>query len=328
MAGALLRIDGTAAVERVWEDAARQYIDERRARVAAFIDNTYSFEGALAVHKSAVGWDLVRAPVNVALGVPTVAARLAGLGLRRLGRTGLADRFDDTHFFLETDVDREIRWRLHSGLLELPLRQPGRAYDGDALSAAVLAQPAIAGALNEISQLVATRAADPAFRARLDRNLDRYVGSRTAAAELATVAFSSAAGVLMFHQVTPSAISLGPAIAAAVAHHAAVATFPLGVGAGALWHGAFPAAPSALLVAGTTGTLVAGVAGLSAFAGVATDPLQRRLGVHRRRLHRLIDSLEADLVEGRASRLAIRSHYLARLIDLLDFLRTVYAAAR
>ena len=60
----------------------------------------------------------------------------------------------------------------------------------------------------------------------------------------------------------------------------------------------------------------------SAFSSVISDPLQARLGVHKRRLNRLIDGLE-DALKGRGnSGMPVRELYLARIFDLLDLLKT------
>jgi hypothetical protein len=85
---------------------------------------------------------------------------------------------------------------------------------------------------------------------------------------------------------------LGPALASLIAYQAAVALFPLGTTLGGIWYGFFPVAASPGLIAGTTGTVMAAGAIVAAFSGIIADPLQRRLGLHRRRLLRLIDALE------------------------------------
>jgi hypothetical protein len=63
-----------------------------------------------------------------------------------------------------------------------------------------------------------------------------------------------------------------------------------------------------------------GGAMLAAFSGVVTDPLQRRLGLHRRRLERLLRILEADLSGGPGRNRIMRDHYVARLVDIFDLI--------
>ena len=65
--------------------------------------------------------------------------------------------------------------------------------------------------------------------------------------------------------------------------------------------------------------MLAASAAISAFSGVVTDPLQRRLGLHQRRLIRLLDTLEAGFL-GADARLAVREQYAVRLLDVLDAL--------
>ena len=134
-------------------------------------------------------------------------------------------------------------------------------------------------------------------------------------------------GATVLKELTPGALSLGPALAAAIAHQAAVASFPLGAGLGGLWYGVFAAAPSAALVVGVTGGLMVVAAATTAFAGILSDPLLRKAGLHRKRLHHLIDVL-GDQLKGRDQRaFAVRDHYVARIFDLVDLLRTAYRVA-
>jgi hypothetical protein len=84
-----------------------------------------------------------------------------------------------------------------------------------------------------------------------------------------------------------------------------------------------------VLVAGVTSSLLAVSSMAAAFAGVIADPVQRALGLHRRRLLRLIDALERQFCEEHAnSGLVARDHYVARLLDLLDLLGSAYRIAR
>ena len=122
-------------------------------------------------------------------------------------------------------------------------------------------------------------------------------------------------------------MTLGPALAASIAQQSAVAAFPLGPTLGGLWYGVFPAAAAPGLVVGLTGGLAAIAASAAAFAGIVTDPIQRRLGLHRRRLVRLIDAIER-IVAGDERGFSVRDHYVARLLDFLDVLGTVHRIAR
>jgi hypothetical protein len=91
-------------------------------------------------------------------------------------------------------------------------------------------------------------------------------------------------------------------------------------GIGALWYGLFPATAGPGLLAATTAGLFLGGAMLAAFSGVVTDPLQRRMGLHRRRLEWLLRVLEADLLGEPGRNRLMRDHYVARLVDIFDLI--------
>ena len=153
-----------------------------------------------------------------------------------------------------------------------------------------------------------------------------YASTRAAAADLVNNVLLASAGMTAFQKLTPGTLTLGPAIAAALAQQAAVASFPLGASLGGIWYGLFPATPSAALVAGTTGGLVLLTASTAAFAGVVSDPVQRALGLHQRRLHKLIDALGRELKGDSDAAFHARDHYVARIFDLIDLARATYRA--
>jgi hypothetical protein len=155
-----------------------------------------------------------------------------------------------------------------------------------------------------------------------------YTGSRAASADIATALLATGAGALAARQFTPGALSLGSVLAGALAQHAAIASFPLGPALGSLWYGAFPAAAAPGLALAGSGAAFVVLGALAAFAGVVVDPVQRRLGLHRRRLDRLIDSLEAQLLGRAHGGFRPRDHYVARLFDTLDLLRSLHRLAR
>ncbi len=313
-----------AAVERAFDG----YLAERRARIPDFTRRHFGLRGSIRLHRHAVGADLLRAPANVLLAIPALASSSMAFGLRKAGWRSASDWLGRRHFLLETDVAREIAWLIQTDLLELPARQKNRESRHDALLVRVLDDPEVDAALWPWLVKLGKRADDPNFRAHLEDMLVTYAGTRAAAAEIAANLASLGAGAMVFSKFTPGALSLGPTLAAGLAHSAAVASFPLGGSLGAVWYGVFPVAASPLLVAGMTGAVMGGMAVLAAFAGVVTDPAQRALGLHQRRLNRLVGALETVLKGEGEGRLVVVDHYVARLLDLVDVLRAAARLAR
>jgi hypothetical protein len=152
----------------------------------------------------------------------------------------------------------------------------------------------------------------------LEAAMTEYARTRAAATEITTAFLSLGAGALALRKLTPGAMSLGPTLAAAIAQRAAVISFPMGGALGSLWYTLFPVAPSAVLVAGLTGGLLAASTIASAFAGVVADPVQRKLRLHELRLQRMVDALERQMKDPTAPGFVVHDHYVARLLDLFD----------
>jgi hypothetical protein len=309
-------------------EAARDYFDGCRARIGPFVDANFSIAGSARLHRHAVGWDLLRAPANVALSLPQVGLKLGAAAARGLGRRKTAAMLDRQNLFLQTAVARELRWRMLTELLRQPFEDGDRVAREDGLAEAILAHPKVLELVAAAGATTAAHAEDPAFRAKLDAALTEYAGTRAAAAEIATGLVALGGGAVAFKQLTPGALALGPAIAASLAHGAAVSSFPLGATLGGLWYGAFPVAASPALVAGATAGVMGVAALATAFAGVVADPVQRALGLHERRLGALIDALEAGFAGRDDAGFVAYDLYVARLIDLGDVLMGVARAFR
>lgn len=317
-----------AEADAVIAEAAAVYFADAHARVKPFVARTFSLRGTLGLHRRALGLDLLRAPANAVLALPQVGLRLSALGARRFGLTGAAARLERQNVLLETAVMRELRWRIVTELLRQPLRDRARAFRTDALAETILSHPRVARLVGEAAALAAERQADPKFRARLEAMLAEYTGTRAAASDITTALIALGTGAVGFQKATPGAIALGPVVASALAQQTAIASFPLGATAGGVWYGFFPAQASPLLVAGATAGLMGAAAVLAAFAGVVSDPLLRRLGVHERRLHALISGLERSFASADARGFVAYDLYLARLLDLSDALAGVLRTFR
>ena len=298
---------------RAVAEAARLYFESRRARVDGFVARRFSVRGALALHRKALGLDLLRAPLNVLLAVPAAAAKLAAAAAHALGAERLAGSLASRRILLRTAVERELEWLIVTDLLELPCRQDDRISGKDALTDAILSRPQVRAALGGALEAAGRRG--DLESGDLGLAMAGFAGRRAMAGGIVTTLAMLGAGAATVKQVTPGALVLGPALAGALAYQAAVAAFPLGAALGGLWYALFPVAVPPALIAGVTAGLMAAGAVATTFAGVLADPIQRRLGLHRRRLLRLIDELEHRFHENDAGP-AIRERYVAWLLSV------------
>lgn len=325
-AAASLPFDPSTA-RAVVDDAITRYIDSRRAGIDTFVDTHYGWKGAARLHRNALGLDLLRAPLNVALVPPQLLVNLSGMVAERAGAKRAGHWMKTRRLLMRTSVDREIEWRLWTEFLELPFSDGKRISTRDALAEAMFADPRLHRALGEPLAEIARHAEDPDVRRRVEETLATYTGTRAAAADLVGAMVSSGVGYAAAHQITPSVWTLGPVLAGMLAHNMAVASFPLGATLGGAWYSAFPAAASTMLVGSTIASLAAVGAIVAAFSGVLADPLQRSTGLHRRRLNRMLDTIEKNFRGHGPAAYTPKDHYVARLVDAVDVVRVAHRVA-
>jgi Family of unknown function (DUF6635) len=270
---------------------------------------------------------LLRAPANLLLVGPHAAVKAFGLVAGKFGCHRIARKIEGRNLLLRTDVSRRIEWLVLTELFELPCDPTDRDQRHDALAEAILDDPVLTNLAAERLPAIGRRADEPEFRTRLAEAISTYLSARAAASGITVSLLTLSAGALTLKQLTPGAVTLGPALAAMVARQAAISAFPLGAGLGRFWYARFPIAPPATLVAGLTGGLIIAAACVAAFAGLLMDPIQRRLGLHARRLNRMLDAVERQMLDPAAAGFAVHDHYVARLLDLFDLLGTAYRLA-
>lgn len=315
-------MDGTRslapeAARRIVDEAIGRYFRDRHDRVEAFVASCYSIQGSLALHRHALGLDLLRAPANILLMPVAVGARAAAFAARRFGAHDLASRLSSRELLLRTGVDREIAWRLCTELLELPYRDGTRVCGRNALLDEILSDP-------DLADFRITTEAEDRIRSRFDTAIDAYAAGRAATSELSLALASLATGAFTLQRFTPTVLSLGPALAGVLALRMAIDSFPLGPALGSVWYGIWPVTPSVALSAAVTTGLLAVVSVAAAFSGIVTDPVLSRLGLHRRRLHRMLRDMEQGCGKPGASGFRMREEYAVRLLDLVEAARLLH----
>ncbi len=290
---------------------AGQAARERLALVDAFVRRHFTWPGTLRLHRAALGADILRAPVNVLMSPILLLARLSAWIWRRLRLHAAADWLNRRRFLLRTAVAARVERAVLTELLEVPL---GHGEDPEALRRSILAAPRFREAIRGRGSVgEAQEMAEGIMRA-----LSEYTGTRTAMAEFTTALFTLAVGALAFQALTPGMISMAPGVAEAVSRSTAIADFPLGSRLGSIWYGVFPAGPAPWLLAATIAGLVLLGSVVAAFAGTIADPVQARLGIHRRRLMRLLDAVDAEIGGTDPRPFVAREHFLVRVFDLWD----------
>ncbi len=297
---------------------------ERRKLVDAFVQRHFTWPGTLRLHGAALGLDILRAPINVMLSPILLLARGLAWICRKLRWARAADWLADRRLLLRTAVSARVEAAILGELLDVPLAAGRALPDRAAMSRAILAAPQFRAMIRSQGSVAeAQRVAD-----RITGAIGDYTGTRSSIAEFTTGLVTLAIGAFAFQALTPGMISMAPGVAGAVSQGTAVAEFPLGASLGGVWYGVFPVGPSPALIAATVAGLMLMGSVIAAFAGVIADPVQVRLGIHRRRLLRLLDTLDAEIGGSRDRPFAAREHALARVFDLWDAAVSVLRAFR
>lgn len=282
----------------------------------SFVNRYFTWPGTFWLHGSACGWDVLRAPLNVMLAPVFLLTRFLAYIFLRLRLRRIGAWFARRRILLRTAVARRVEALIVTDLLGLPLNAGAGARDPSALARAVLAAP-------QFREMIRQRpdpAAAEALGQRIATALADYASTRSAVAEMTTALCTVVVGALVFNVLTPGMISMAPGVADALAWTNAITSFPLGENLGSVWYGVFRPGASPILIGLTvTGLIMIGSL-FAAFAGILADPVQSRLGIHRRRLLRLIDTLEVELTNSGTKPFAAREHIYARALDIWDSL--------
>lgn len=319
----LTETETKAIIQQAITSGADRYLRGCESRVDDFVRRHYSFRGALRTHAHAIGWDIVRVPINIIWSVAYLALMVMGYlaGLMRLRR--LQRWLRRVPPGLVTDTDRQISWLVVTELLQLPHEHRNQKSLRDALMEEIVKEPSLQHLLNEKLEAFQGPSQDPEFRDKLQAKLAEYGATRTGSSDLVSNVTLLITSKAVLGQASFGALSAGTAASAAIAHSVAVSNFWLGSAIGAYYYALVPVAISAPLLIVVTVVVALAMALLSTFIGILTDPLQARLGLHHRRLRRLIDSIRDDLLGKHDCTFHLREKYLGRLFDIVDVLTTV-----
>ncbi|MDA8586134.1 hypothetical protein N9L47_07635 [Rhodobacteraceae bacterium] len=263
----------------------------RQAEIRAFVRANFGPLGALRLHRSAFGADLLRAPANVLLAPFLLIVRLTGLLAKVLRCHNLAAWLSHRKVLLQTNVSRQVATRVIAFIADLDAKGIGITVSEDMLA-------------HEVAD---------------------YTGVRSAVGEITTTVLVLIAGVFLFQTATPGLLSLIGPVAEMRAYTQAVEDFPLGQGLGKMYYGVFSTDLQAWQVIAIGFVLAMMLSVVTTFAGVIVDPLQVVSGTHRRRLSRLLKRL--DVAPGRNGGLA-REHVTARFADLSDIALNLWRVIR
>jgi hypothetical protein len=263
----------------------------------------------------ALGWDMLRAPFNL-LWAPVYALACVlkmlipkSSGLRWLHR--LASRVPAG---LTTRVQQHISHLILVELLnngqEKPLLERYLLEELEAVYQRYNCEPVNH---KQFKELIGPLVAD---------TLSQYRVTRTASADISNSITCTVLGAFAFQKFTPGGIGLGVVLASMLAKTLAARDFILGETIGGWYYSVFPPEPSLATTAGVMLAVMAALAAFAALSGMIFDPIQAAVGLHRRRLHKLLDHLQRDITLHTQSSFRPKDQFVARILDTFDMIRS------
>ncbi|MDO3386781.1 hypothetical protein QWI17_13120 [Gilvimarinus sp. SDUM040013] len=292
-----------------------KYFTECRARVPGFVRRHFCYPGAWHTNRHGLGWDMLRSPLNL-LWVPFyLAAHLLAWGLDKLSVKKPAT--------LLRRCPVGMRTRIQQHLMACAERELLQRRSGDNESGNSRLRECIVEAIVEAEHLDSLPDEQEALLEQsLNDALAQYALTRTANADIGNTIIATIAGAFTLQKFTPGGIAIGFALAGFVANRIAAWDFFLGAGVGQWYYALFPVEPGAGLIVLSTGAVMLVFAVVACFSGLLSDPIQSCLGIHARRLNRMLDSLERDVLAQSSGSFRPKDAYLARIMDIIDAART------
>jgi hypothetical protein len=302
-------------IEQAIRSGIERYFDDCRARVPAFIDRHFHYPGAMATNQMALGWDMLRAPINL-LWAPVYAlvCLLKILVPKRTGLMWLHGLANRVPAGFTTRVQQHI-----SHLILVDLLNNGQesslleGYLIEALEAAYERRTCKPVEHQRFSTLIEPLVADA---------LSQYRMTRTASADITNSISCTVLGAFAFQKFTPGGIGLGVVLASMLAETLAAQDFLLGETLGSWYYSGFPPEPSLATTASVMIAVMGSLAAFAAFSGVIFDPAQAAVGLHRRRLHKLLDHLQRDVTLSTQSSFRPKDQFVARILDMFDMIKS------
>jgi Family of unknown function (DUF6635) len=313
-------------LEDIYRQAVARYMTQRRSMVDAFVNQHYNFKGSATLHRHSLGWDIVKTPVNAISSVLTVVKQTGAFGLNKLGATELSELIANKNLFLSTQISKEIQWNIQTGLLELRSTKGNNISLNDALLNELFNDHRIQEQLICTLKILAPHANNNEVKSKIEELLTEYTGSRAAASDITVSLMTAATGLVTLHKLTPGLASFSNSVASGIAHSSAIHSFWGGSWAGGLYYSVFNVTTPGMLSAAVFTSMLIPASFVATFAGIITDPLQRKLGLHTKKLNKVLDSTEQILLGEDKAKLALKDHYIARVFDLMDWTQLIIKA--
>lgn len=301
-------------VEQALTQAVSAYFDDCRGGIPAFIQQHFLYPGCWHTNKRALGWDLVRAPLNLFWAPIYLCLQLLAIMFGKLKLKPLQVILRKTPSGITTQIQTYLTEQTFTQLLgRHPMDNEDKLFSYLSQAFKDLPGHDLPGHGREMPAQYLT-----SINTIVHDALEQYRITRTASADIGNSLLSTVVGGFAFQKFTPGGFAVGLAIAAWLSQLWAVDSFFLGEWLGRLYYSFFPPSPSLELRLFSIILVMTCLAVFASFSGLITDPIQSWTGLHRKRLHKMIDQLERDFLQKKVGGFRPKDQFVARILEVVD----------
>lgn len=269
-----------AAILGAIDQCIERYTEDRKKRVDDFIHRHFSIQETIEIQKKTFSMDLLLNPLNALWSIPYLSLKKSIETLDKLGWTKLTPTVDKIPSGIKTGYQKKIEKLMATELL-----------DYNALVLELRKHPT----LNKLITTNGLTLNEKHIEAEIHKEIDKYSSSQTMTTDLSGSVMTLLIGWYYFGDKTLGVFGIGNRIARKMAHDNAASEFVFGEQLGSAFYNAFPPEPTKTQVYLITLGVGALLTVFSLLAAVMSDPLRKHLGLHKRNLNNLIESLEEKL---------------------------------
>lgn len=304
-----------AEIEQAMVRGTRRYFEHCRAGIPTFVDHHFRYPGAIKTNRAALGWDMLRAPVNLFWAPLFALLSLVKFAVGRSAKLGgLSRLLKRIPAGFTTQVQKNITDRVATDLLH--------HNDPNASLVFYIAEELKLLYERHEHQQVDRQRFHQLTEPVVEEAMAQYRITRTASADITNTVSCTILGAFAFQKFTPGGIGVALMLASVLSSSLAAQDFMLGETLGHLYYELFPPEPTLALTAGVTAAVLAVLAAFAALSGIISDPVQAKTGLHRRRLEHMLDHMEQDVIDQAQSSFRPKDQYVARILESFDLIKS------
>lgn len=250
-----------------------EYISECRKRADRLSKDRFSLSDSWRIQKKFLLRDLAVTPINSAWSLPYLAIKKTLEILDKLGMTWAAKAASRIPSGIRTGYQKEMEYLICKEVLAWNLYQ----------------RP------NQLPEPI--EKAIPGNHARTIKNLvDQFSTSRALVSDLSSTGLTLLLGKVLFGNTALDLQSMAYLFAKKKAHDEAASNFFLGKGIGSAFYDVFPASVNVADVRAFFVALLIALTVMGMICTLLSDPIRKKLGLHEKRLHTLLNDMEKELL--------------------------------